>query len=54
MFEDESKFCQNLKFFMTADISEISDIEYVLNNLKSQKYNILSLRMIFWIVIQLF
>ena len=27
MFENESKFCQNLKFFMTAINGEISDIE---------------------------
>ena len=35
MFENESKFCQNLKTFMTAAISEISDSDNFLNNLKS-------------------
>ena len=35
MFENESKFCQNLKFIMTTVISEISDFHHFLNNLKS-------------------
>ena len=35
MFENASKFCQNLKTFITAVISEISDFEHFLNNLKS-------------------
>ena len=35
MFENESKFRQNLKFFITAVSSEISDFEYVLINIKS-------------------
>ena len=30
-FENESKFCQNVKFFMTAIISEISDFDHFLN-----------------------
>ena len=28
-FEVESKFCQNLKIFMTAVLSEISDFDYI-------------------------
>ena len=35
MFENESKFCQNLNIFLTAIISEISDFDHFLNNLKS-------------------
>ena len=34
MFEKESKFCQNPKFFMTAVISEISNFDHFHNNLK--------------------
>ena len=30
-FEVESKFCQKLKIFMTAVLSEISDIDHFLN-----------------------
>ena len=30
-FEFESKFCQKLKIFMTADLSEISDFDHFLN-----------------------
>ena len=30
-FEVESKFCQKLKFFMTAVLSEISDFDHFLN-----------------------
>ena len=30
-FEIESKFCPNLKFFMTAVISRISDFGHILN-----------------------
>ena len=33
--EIESKFCQNVKFFMTAVISEISVFDHFLNILKS-------------------
>ena len=34
-FEIESKFCQNVKFFMTVVISEISDFDHFLNILKT-------------------
>ena len=34
-FEVESKFCQNLKIFMTAVLSEISDFDHFLNNVIS-------------------
>ena len=34
-FEDESKFCQNLKILMTAVLSEISDFDHFLNNVIS-------------------
>ena len=34
-FEVESKFCQNVKFFMTAVISEISDFDHFINILKT-------------------
>ena len=34
-FEIESNICQNVKFFMTAVISEISDFDHFLNILKS-------------------
>ena len=34
-FEIESKFCQNVKFLMTAVISEISDFYHFLNILKT-------------------
>ena len=34
-FEIESKFCQNVKFFITAVIREISDFDHFLNILKS-------------------
>ena len=34
-FEIESKFCQNVKFFITVIISEISDFDHFLNILKS-------------------
>ena len=30
-FEGQSKFCQKLKIFMTAVLSEISDIDHFLN-----------------------
>ena len=30
-FEEESKFCQKLKIFMTSVISEISDFDHFLN-----------------------
>ena len=30
-FEFESKFCQNLKIFMTAVLSKISDFDHFLN-----------------------
>ena len=36
-FEIESKFCQNVKFFMTAVISEISDFDHFLNIHKSHR-----------------
>ena len=34
-FEVESKFCQKLKIFMTAVLSEISDFDHFLNNVIS-------------------
>ena len=34
-FEDESKFCQNLKILMTAVLSEISEFDHFLNNVIS-------------------
>ena len=34
MFEIPSKVCQNVKFFMTAVISEITDFGHFLNILK--------------------
>ena len=34
-FEIESKFCQNVKFFMTAVISKSSNFDYFLNILKT-------------------
>ena len=36
-FENESKFCQNVKFFMTAVIYEISDFDHFNNILKSYR-----------------
>ena len=51
MFENESKFCQNLKIFMTAVISEISDFDHFLNNLKSNWSENLDSQMVFLIVI---
>ena len=34
-FEIESKFCQNVKLFMTVVITEISDFDHLLNILKT-------------------
>ena len=34
-FEVQSKFCQKLKIFMTAVLSEISDFDHFLNNVIS-------------------
>ena len=34
-FEIESKFCQNVKFFMTAVISEISDFDHFIKILNT-------------------
>ena len=34
-FEIESKYCQNVKFFMNTVISEISDFDHFLNILKT-------------------
>ena len=36
-FEIESKFCQNVKFFMTSVMSEISDFDHFLDILKSHR-----------------
>ena len=40
--EIESKFCQNVKIFMTAVISEVSDFDHFLNILKSHSKQVLS------------
>ena len=37
MFENESKFGQNFKFFMNVVIREISNFDHFLNNLKSNR-----------------
>ena len=46
MFENVSKFCQNLKFLITVFISEIPDFDHFLNILKSKW--ILTLKIVFW------
>ena len=50
-FEIESKFCQNVKCFMTEVISKISNFDHFLNILKIHVKVSFEFLMVFWRVI---